>query len=459
MFLWLSTRDRDGVITIKFTTDYELELAYRRTCTSFVSITITTKSEYYFEGTPSMRPEIDSRGRSVLLLVLVVLFAVGQAAPVVTASSVSFANGQQAGDGTSANGDSDGEIYYQVDFVEGDVISQLGPADSDNFYSEQDRLLQYLIVGANGDVTQSSNREAADVETDPDCVLDGDEDPSTITFTPANQTARLTFEINGSDSCTGEFELALVGYCLPEGETKFNRSNADRQVLTDFERGNFSSGDGTVTLTIELADCDGDGIANREEGTGDADGDGTPNYLDDDSDGDGIPDSEEGTDDTDGDDDSDDSNEETDDGTDTDDVSSDTDGDSTDDSTREDTDTAGTDDEGSDTDDASDASDGVGDGEISSDSGSDTSDDGSSTSDDGTPADVSGGNNEELSNEGVGDEDGGEIADDAESGDDTTLNLLNLAGGEAGALFALVVLLLALAVLFAVLTAARRYFG
>lgn len=159
-------------------------------------------------------------------MVVVLTIVSVQATPVVAADNAPFANGQQDGGGASDAEGSDRKIHYQIDFVQGDVIRQLGPEDSDNFYSDQGRLLQHLTVSEDGDVTQSRNREKADVETDPDCILDGDEDSSTITFTPANQTARITFEINDSGSCTGEFELALVGYCLPEGTTTFRTPTA-----------------------------------------------------------------------------------------------------------------------------------------------------------------------------------------------------------------------------------------
>ncbi|MCV9387576.1 MBG domain-containing protein [Reichenbachiella ulvae] len=56
-----------------------------------------------------------------------------------------------------------------------------------------------------------------------------------------------------------------------------------------------------VSIVVESADADGDGIPDSEEGTGDTDGDGTPDFEDEDSDNDGIPDSEEGSVDSDGD--------------------------------------------------------------------------------------------------------------------------------------------------------------
>jgi len=58
---------------------------------------------------------------------------------------------------------------------------------------------------------------------------------------------------------------------------------------------------GSVLQFNTVADSDGDGISDDEEGIGDTDGDGVPDYLDTDSDGDGILDSDEGIGDLDGD--------------------------------------------------------------------------------------------------------------------------------------------------------------
>jgi hypothetical protein len=58
---------------------------------------------------------------------------------------------------------------------------------------------------------------------------------------------------------------------------------------------------GDLTFTTAVADSDGDGILDTDEGSGDSDGDGIPDYLDTDSDNDGIPDSVEGNIDSDGD--------------------------------------------------------------------------------------------------------------------------------------------------------------
>lgn len=129
------------------------------------------------------------------------------------------------------------ETFYQVDFVGGDVIERLGPADSDNFYSDQGRLVRFLHGSSEESVTRDVGGLATLDEDLRECV-GGDG------FEVDDGTVTIRFTIR--DGCS--VQLSLVSYEKPG--PVFSREAAHQQVLVDSVTETF--GPGTYELTVEL---------------------------------------------------------------------------------------------------------------------------------------------------------------------------------------------------------------
>jgi hypothetical protein len=132
--------------------------------------------------------------------------------------------------------ESDGPTYYQVDFVEGEPLSSLGPEDSDNFYNDEERLVQYLWGSSEEDVTGQGYATTLNESTD--ACIESEE------MTVSDGMASVTFTI--ADGCTTE--VSLVSYTMPNAE--FDRSTASQQELHDSTTVTLSAG--THTITVDL---------------------------------------------------------------------------------------------------------------------------------------------------------------------------------------------------------------
>ncbi|WP_348611612.1 PKD domain-containing protein [Halobaculum rarum] len=134
------------------------------------------------------------------------------------------------------------ETYYQVDFVAGEPLEQLGPADSDAFYSDQERLIRYLHGSTDEPVKRVGTTHTLDsaVAT---CIEEA-------SFTVDDGKVTVTFTV--ADDC--ETQLSLVAYEKPVDD--WSRELADEQVLVDAETETFAPG--THTITVELPDTDSD---------------------------------------------------------------------------------------------------------------------------------------------------------------------------------------------------------
>jgi hypothetical protein len=126
--------------------------------------------------------------------------------------------------------------HYQVDFVEGEPLEQLGPAGTDNFYSDQERLIQF-VHGSSEDPVTRRGRPSTLAESTDRCV-----DDETIQVN--GDTATITFTV--AEGCT--LDLSLVSYTKPQAE--WTRETADEQELIDASSDTF--GPGTYTLTVDL---------------------------------------------------------------------------------------------------------------------------------------------------------------------------------------------------------------
>ena len=132
--------------------------------------------------------------------------------------------------------ETDETTFYQVDFVEGSPLASLGPADSDNFYSDQQRLVQYIWGSDEDEVTGQGQSSTLNESTD-QCIESED-------ITVSGDVASVTFTI--ADSCS--MEVSLVSYTMPNSE--FRRTTASQQEFYDSTT--VSLGSGTHTITVDL---------------------------------------------------------------------------------------------------------------------------------------------------------------------------------------------------------------
>ncbi|MCF6230866.1 MAG: DUF5011 domain-containing protein [Gammaproteobacteria bacterium] len=176
------------------------------------------------------------------------------------------------------------------DNIDGDLsgnIVTVNPVDTNTVGSY---TVTYNVTDAAGnnatEVTRVVN-VTADV-TVPVITLIGS-DPVSIeqgeTYTDAGATAsdNIDGDLTGSIVTVNPVDTNTVGSYT----VTYNVTDAEGNAAIEVTR--------TVNVTFDpLADADGDGVNNGDEGAIDSDGDGIANYLDLDSDNDGIPDLQEG---------------------------------------------------------------------------------------------------------------------------------------------------------------------
>lgn len=128
--------------------------------------------------------------------------------------------------------------YYQVDLVAGEPLTTLGPEDSDNFYNDQERLIQYLWGSSETPVTERGRPDTLGTSTD-QCIDTND-------ITVDDGTASVSFTVEAD--C--DMDVSLVSYEKPG--PGFSRSTASEQELVDSTT--VSVGPGTHTLIVDLPD-------------------------------------------------------------------------------------------------------------------------------------------------------------------------------------------------------------
>jgi hypothetical protein len=131
-----------------------------------------------------------------------------------------------------------GLAHYQVDLVEGEPLAELGADDGDGFYSDQERLVQWLWGDTDDRVTDRGRPATLAAGTD-DCVdsesieIDGD---------------TATVDVTVADGCA--VELSLVTYV--KDNPGFDRETASEQELYDTTT--VTLGPGTHTITVAVPD-------------------------------------------------------------------------------------------------------------------------------------------------------------------------------------------------------------
>ncbi|WP_200862327.1 cupredoxin domain-containing protein [Candidatus Halobonum tyrrellensis] len=134
----------------------------------------------------------------------------------------------------SGGGDGGSEpTSYQVDFVAGEPIEELG---EEGLYAEQDRLLRYAWGNTDEGVTDRGSAWASEdvrdcLESYGHVVLD-------------DGRAHVTFTV--ADGC--ELTLSLAVHSLPGGE--FSEATADEQELLDYTTRTYGPGEHTVSVDL-----------------------------------------------------------------------------------------------------------------------------------------------------------------------------------------------------------------
>ncbi len=137
--------------------------------------------------------------------------------------------------------------YFQVDFVRGAAITQLGPAGSQNFYSAQGRL----ISGTNG-----GTRSCTTTTGEPTCVSSAPQLSGVSYLVGATIVTDLRGHVASGDRVTATFtvpahcsmQLSLASYTAPL--PYFTRASAPQQKLSDSATGTFGGGVHSLTVTV-----------------------------------------------------------------------------------------------------------------------------------------------------------------------------------------------------------------
>ncbi|ESP87706.1 prolyl oligopeptidase family serine peptidase [Candidatus Halobonum tyrrellensis] len=149
-------------------------------------------------------------------------------------------SGGETGDGGDAPGDGgDGVTHYQVDFVAGQPIENLG---EEGLYADQDRLMRFAFGSADEGITEKDTAwPSAEIR---DCVDYGhiveDDGTASVTFTVADDCEAVT--------------LSLVAYSMPGDE--FSTDTANDQELLEAATGTYGPGEHTITVTLPAPGSD-----------------------------------------------------------------------------------------------------------------------------------------------------------------------------------------------------------
>jgi hypothetical protein len=139
---------------------------------------------------------------------------------------------------TSPPNETDDEAqYYQVDFVVGDVIHTFGPANSDQFYSDQARLIRFLHG--------SSATPIERVGTPPTLSSNISSCIAVESFEVAGDIATVRYTV--ASGCS--LDVALVSYEKPGPD--WSRVTASDQRLVDAATAH-AADPGTYELTVSL---------------------------------------------------------------------------------------------------------------------------------------------------------------------------------------------------------------
>lgn len=148
----------------------------------------------------------------------------------------------------------DDVTYYQIDFVQGEPIENLGPSGTDNFYGAQDRLIRYLH-GTNETKVESRGTGAPSGRiqhcVDSEEMRVGDH--------------AITIDVDVTDGCSIELSLVAHGKAGPG----FDPDRATEQEVHDHETR--TVGPGRYTFCVDRPGTDEEGCRDDDEDDDDDD--------------------------------------------------------------------------------------------------------------------------------------------------------------------------------------------
>ncbi|WP_246987474.1 hypothetical protein [Halorientalis marina] len=135
--------------------------------------------------------------------------------------------------------------YFQVDLVGGGPLQELD-RETDDTYNEQDRLLEAFDVSSEGNVsdpddpsvfTYSGDQKTASVDGE-DCTVSW----GTFSFDGSGPTVSVDATLDSTTATSGECDVTLVAYELPDGDTEATPDNLSEQTLVDSQTETLSEG-------------------------------------------------------------------------------------------------------------------------------------------------------------------------------------------------------------------------
>ncbi|GCF13354.1 hypothetical protein Harman_12890 [Haloarcula mannanilytica] len=142
------------------------------------------------------------------------------------------------------SGGEEGELEcYQIDLVEGEVITEFGGDDDpgETGYGDSRRFEDFSVCE---DGSNLQNLDESGEETKGGCTISWEG----LGFNKADNTVDVTVTLSsGSGPCT----ITLAGYLLPEEETEYNSETLEEQELRNYDTVDLNEGE-SATLTIYL---------------------------------------------------------------------------------------------------------------------------------------------------------------------------------------------------------------
>lgn len=145
--------------------------------------------------------------------------------------------------------------YFQVDLVGGAPLQGLDP-DTGDTYKQQDRLLEAFDISSEGDIsdpgdpdvfTYSGGQKTASVGGE-DCTVSW----GTFSFDESGPSVSVSATLDSTTAASGDCDVTLVAYELPDGETKATLDNLSEQTLVGSETKTLSeSGGADFTVTLQ----------------------------------------------------------------------------------------------------------------------------------------------------------------------------------------------------------------
>lgn len=156
--------------------------------------------------------------------------------------------------------------YYQVDFVGGEPIEDLG----ESTYSDEGRMQRYMHGGPGNPVDNESEPDQVKTGTGgPDCV-----DSQPFEVDTEENTATLNFQVNNiTPECATGTKVSLVSYA--KDHPGWNPEKASEQELFDHETERFDPGMHSMTIDIPDVNDEDEDSSNETEYSATQDGETT----------------------------------------------------------------------------------------------------------------------------------------------------------------------------------------